>query len=312
MRCPTTEDMTSRELVILLGLALAACGHLLVHELLGVANAWVRTDDCFRRHGARLAGLSLTPAAVARQPRLQGVRTGLVSTPGSPFGVVAAPNGGWSFMATMGRGIDVLSDRRFLPRVVHTVTLRGDAAVGETITRDGRYVLAADDGGPVVLDAERDEQGRDDAVLGRLRAPSGGAGAIEVATSADGRFAFVTLEGAGRMAVFNLGAALAGHFRASEFVGDVPLGEAPVGMALVDHDTRIVVADSNRFAAAGARAELTVVNAAAALAGRPAVAGSLPAGRFPREEAVEPGGRTLLVGNVAPGQLEAVDTARLP
>jgi hypothetical protein len=44
---PTTRDMTSRELIILAGLALAACGHLLVHELLGVASAWVRIDARF-------------------------------------------------------------------------------------------------------------------------------------------------------------------------------------------------------------------------------------------------------------------------
>jgi hypothetical protein len=75
---------------------------------------------------------------------------------------------------------------------------------------------------------------------------------------------------------------------------------------------RIVVADSHRFGAPGAHAELTVVNVAAALAGRPAVAGSLPAGRFPREMAAEPDGRTLLVGNFQSSQLEAVDIARLP
>lgn len=39
--------MTSRDLVILVGLALAAWGHLLVHELLGMATAWVRVDDRF-------------------------------------------------------------------------------------------------------------------------------------------------------------------------------------------------------------------------------------------------------------------------
>jgi DNA-binding beta-propeller fold protein YncE len=354
--------------------------------------------------------------AVAAQSRLHDVRTAFVSTVGSPFGVVTAPSGGWAFMATLGHGIDVLSDRGFVPKVVHQVALPGDAAVGETITRDGRYVLAADNGGAVVVDAGRAEQGRGDAALGHLRAPKGGAGAIEVATSSDGRFAFVTLEGTGAMAVFNLRAALADQFRAASFVGDVPLGiapvgmalspdgrwlyvtsevgagahgrygslkvidvhtaethpgraavvssavagcgpvrvvvsadggtvwvtaresdallafsaaklrsdpahallarvrvgEAPVGLALVDHDTRVVVADSNRFGRRGDHSELTVVNAAAALAGRPAIAGSLPAGAFPREEAVVPDGHTLLVGNFQSGQLEAVDTTRLP
>ena len=44
---PTTNDMTSRELIILTGLALAAWGHLLVHELCGMATAWVRMDAWF-------------------------------------------------------------------------------------------------------------------------------------------------------------------------------------------------------------------------------------------------------------------------
>jgi hypothetical protein len=54
--------MTSRELVILTGLALAAWGHLLVHELLGVATAWVRIDERFPpawRSSPRLAGACL-------------------------------------------------------------------------------------------------------------------------------------------------------------------------------------------------------------------------------------------------------------
>ena len=50
----------------------------------------------------------------------------------------------------------------------------------------------------------------------------------------------------------------------------------------------------------------------AALARRPALAGLLPAGRFPREMAPEPGGRTLLVTNFASGQVELVKVAGLP
>ena len=385
------------------GAALTACG----------AGSGSGSGSAAAVHSRRVAPATCS-RAMAAQPRLHGVRTAFESTDASPFGVVSALGTRWSFLATMGAGIEVMSDRSFLPRVSQAVSLPGDDAVGDTITRDGRYVLAADDGGAVVIDAHRAEQGRGGAVVGHLRAPGGGAGAIEVATSADGRFAFVTLEGSGRMAVFDLSAALADHFRTSSFVGDVPLGiapvgmalspdgrwlyatselgapsarygslkvidvhtaethparavvatavagcgpvrvaassdgrtvwvtaresdvllafsaaklrtdpahalradvrvgEAPVGLALVDHDSRVVVADSNRFGARGARSELTVVNAAAALAGRPAVVGSLPAGLFPREMAVEPGGRTLLVGNFQSRQLEAVDITRLP
>ena len=39
--------MSTQELVICAGLALAAWGHLLLHELFGAASAWVRIDTRF-------------------------------------------------------------------------------------------------------------------------------------------------------------------------------------------------------------------------------------------------------------------------
>ncbi len=56
---PTTEDMTSRELIILFGLALAGWGHLLAHELWGADAVWVRLDTRF-------------PAAWRSHPRFAG------------------------------------------------------------------------------------------------------------------------------------------------------------------------------------------------------------------------------------------------
>ena len=72
------------------------------------------------------------------------------------------------------------------------------------------------------------------------------------------------------------------------------------------------MADSNRFLARGATSSLAVVNVGAALTGRPVLAGLLPAGRFPREMAPEPGGRALLVTSFASGQVELVNVAGLP
>jgi hypothetical protein len=54
------------------------------------------------------------------------------------------------------------------------------------------------------------------------------------------------------------------------------------------------------------------VRAAPVLAGKPALAGYVRAGGFPREMALEPDGRTLLVGNFSSGQLESVTVADLP
>ena len=39
--------MINQALVILTGLGLAAWGHLLIHDLLGTADAWSRVDELF-------------------------------------------------------------------------------------------------------------------------------------------------------------------------------------------------------------------------------------------------------------------------
>ena len=65
-----------------------------------------------------------------------------------------------------------------------------------------------------------------------------------MAASPDGRFAFVTLEDSQRAAVFNLGAALSRGFGPADYVGSIPLGLAPVGMARCSPDGRWLYATS--------------------------------------------------------------------
>ena len=358
--------------------------------------------------------------ATARSPSLPGVRTAMVSVSASPFGVAVTPDGRWAFLA-VGASIEVLRTGPSLtPAEVATIPVPG-RPLGVTLTRDGRYLLAASGSGAVVLSVARAEQGRADAVLGTLNdpqnQPAGPSGAIEVAVSADGNYAFVTQEDNFQAAVFNLHHALTQGFGSGDFVGTIPLGlapvglavspdgrwlyatsevsrqgnpqgekgtltvinvaraetdpaasvvatvpagcnpvrvitsadgrevwvtarasddllcfsaaalqadpsralvaivrvgEAPVGLMLVRDGSLIVVADSNRFGAAGATSDLSVVNVAAAVAGKPAVAGVIPAGGFPREMALEPDGQRLLVSNYMSGQLEAVSIPSIP
>jgi hypothetical protein len=92
----------------------------------------------------------------------------------------------------------------------------------------------------------------------------------------------------------------------------VRVGEAPVGLALVDDDRVVVVAGSNRFDVPGETTGLTFVDATAMLDGKPALLGVVPAGLFPRELSLEGDGHTLLVTNFASGQVEAVNTQGLP
>lgn len=374
-------------------------------------------------------------------------RTAFLTLGGSPFGVAVTPDGRWALVDELGGNPAGSGATGFFPRLVRTTPVpqraggnapRANAgrvvllsatspvpnlvrtipvphqAVGNSLTADGRYLLIADGGdGATVLSVRRVESGDPDPVLGTLTAGSGsGGGAIEVASSRDGRFAFVSLEDSDQLAVYNLKAALSDQFRKSAYVGSIPLelapvgmavspdgrwlyatseegsggegtlsvisiedaerdpahavvatvpahcspvrvvvsadgstvwvtaresdqllafsasrlrsdpdhaliaavrvGEAPVGLALVDQGRDVVVADSNRFGAPGAHAALTVVTAAAALEHRAAVIGSIPAGAFPREMALEPDGKILLVGNFASDQLEAVSVGSLP
>jgi DNA-binding beta-propeller fold protein YncE len=347
----------------------------------------------------------------------------MVRIAGNPFGVAALDD--WSFVDELNGGVVVVSDVESTPRVLRTIAVPGEA-LGNSVTRDGRYLLVADGGGGAsVLSVARAEAGSGHALLGRLRQPVGstaGGGAIEVTSSNDGRYAFVAIENADAVAVYDLHAAIADHFDKRTYVGSVPLGPTvvglavspdgrwlyatseqgnssrspgtlsvvpqgtlsvisvtkaerhpavavvatvgahcspvrvvvsadgstvwvsaresdqvlayssrklltdpkrallaavrvgaePVGLALVADGRDLVVADSDRYAAPGERADLNVVDASAALAHRPAIVGSIPAGAFPREMAVEPNGKALLVSNFGSGQLEKVSIATLP
>ena len=272
------------------------------------------------------------------------------------------PTRGYAFVANLSGALDVLADHDSTPHLIHKIGLGGGEPVGVTLTADGRYLLMADGGdGAYVVNVARAEAGVKGALLGTLTAGKSGrlgGGAIEVAASRDGRYAFVLLEDSGKIAVYRLAAAITGRFAKSTYVGAIPngpgagwagrlprralallnqrdcrrtrpawvgrgrlaqrdqreyrqrdparsvvattsagcnpvrvavssngqdvwvtaresdellafsasklaahakqaelakvrVGEAPVGLALVDHDTRVIVADSNRFDAAG-------------------------------------------------------------
>ncbi len=351
--------------------------------------------------------------AVARGPSLPSADPTFTNVGGEPFGVAATR--GYVFVANLAGGLDVLADHDSAPHLIHKIGLRGGEPVGASLTADGRYLLMADGGnGAYVVDVARAEAGAKGALLGRLTSSTSRrfGGAIEVTASRDGRYAFVSLEDSDQIAVYKLAAAIAGHFARSTYVGAIPtglapvglavspdgrwlystseiggpgartsgqvgslsvisvqtaerdpakavvattsagcnpvrvvvsangqdvwvtaresdellafsaakleahskdaelanvrVGEAPVGLALVDGGSRIVVADSNRFGAAGRSSGLMIVSTAAALAHRSAIVGTVKSGLFPREMALEPAGTVLLVGNFASGTLEAV------
>ncbi len=207
----------------------------------------------------------------------------------------------------------------------------GVAPVGMAVSPDGRWLYATSEIAPgaprpapagpgtgpsgvllaegslTVISLRRAETDPAGSIVSTVEA---GCSPVRVITSADGGVVWVTARESDRLLGFSAARLLTDPARS--LVASVPVGEAPVGLALVDGGTRIVVADSNRFGAPGAASSLAVVNVAAALANRPALAGYLPAGGFPREMALEPDGTTLLVANFSSQQLEAVGVAGLP
>jgi len=196
----------------------------------------------------------------AGRPRLPGVRVAMTAVRDGPFGMALTSDGRWGFVA-VGAGVEVLRfDRSLVPVPVRTIPLPGSPG-GEAITPDGRYLLVADGAGAAVLSVARAEAGTPGAVLGTLSAAAAaraGHGpatprqgqaaalletAVEVAVSPDGRFAFVSLEYASQVAVFNLARALADGFGAADDVGRIPLGESVAGLA-VSPDGRWLYATS--------------------------------------------------------------------
>lgn len=96
-------------------------------------------------------------------------------------------------------------------------------------------------------------------------------------------------------------------------VGRVPLGTAPVGVAVIENGRKIVVTNSNRFAADSTdRQTLNVVDASKISSGAGAVIGIIPAGAFPREMRVTSDGRVLLLTNFGSRSVQMIDLTRLP
>ena len=189
----------------------------------------------------------------------------------------------------------------------------GVAPVGMAISPDGRWMYATSEGGVgafrgtvKVIDVATAERDPARAVLATARAQCS---PVRVVVAAGGRTVWVTARESDQVLAFS--ATKLRTDPAHALLTAVRVGEAPVGLALVDGGRDLVVADSNRFGSAGARAQLTVLSTPAALAHRPAILGTVPAGSFPREMALEPDGRTLLVGNFGSDQVEAVGVAGL-
>jgi DNA-binding beta-propeller fold protein YncE len=260
--------------------------------------------------------------AVATAPELH-VRRAMVGLPASPFGVASV--GRFSFVTVGGytglNELQVFRDDGFRPRFVRRIVLPIQGAAGVTLTPDKRELLVAAGSGTVVVDVDRVERGSDGAVLGSLQAvgvsdrgtldPSS---AIEVVVSPDGNYAFVSLEYAGVIAVFDVQRARATGWRRSGFVGAIPVGLVVVGLAMSpDGHTLYATRAARRVGEVQPQpGTLDVIDVARAERHpRTAVVARVAAGCDPVRVAATPDGNTVWVTARASDALLGFSAARL-
>jgi serine/threonine-protein kinase len=143
-----------------------------------------------------------------------------------------------------------------------------------------------------------------------VKTVNAGCGPARVITSPDGKEVWVTAGGGNTLEAFSAGKLLTDTRHA--LIAKVPVGQIPLGLVLVSNGKRMVVADSNRDNVGTAKPGLAVIDVDKALAGQPAVLGTIKSGLAPRQFALEPNGKTLLVTNTQSGQVEAVNVGQLP
>ncbi len=188
--------------------------------------------------------------------------------PSMPFGVAVMPDDHWGFVTLAGSvgvvRIGAAGPARLVRRIPDVP--RTGPSAGAVLTPDGRYLLAVNHlvDGITVISTAAAERGGKDPVLGQVTVPGGRiAGVIEVTVTPDGRYAFVSEEGADKVAVFNLSRALAGHYGTASYVGAIPTQFAPVGLA-VSPDGKWLYSTSEATGTTGNVGSLSVISVARA------------------------------------------------
>jgi DNA-binding beta-propeller fold protein YncE len=184
----------------------------------------------------------------------------------------------------------------------------GPAVVGSVLSPDGRYLYVTSEaasqkvftnGVLQVIDVAKAER---DPAASVVAAVNAGCQPVRVALSDHGSLAWVTARGSDALLAFDtrdLRTSPAHALRA-----DVRVGPQPVGVVLTDCGQFALTADSARFTGPNSPQTVSVVNTHAALAGRPALIGTIPAGKFPREFGYDPVTGDVILSNYLSSTVE--------
>jgi DNA-binding beta-propeller fold protein YncE len=139
-------------------------------------------------------------------------------------------------------------------------------------------------------------------VVARLAA---GCSPVRVAVTANGSTVWVSARGDDRVIAFD--AAKIRTDASHALIAQAHVGSAPVGIALLAHDTLLAVANSNRFDTGSTASTVTVLQ----LGTTPSQRSSFATGSFPREFSVSPDGSVLYLTNFNSRTVELIDVTRL-
>jgi serine/threonine-protein kinase len=263
--------------------------------------------------------------------RVRDLEAGLTAPLGSltsPGGkgalqVVPSPDDKFAFVALQNSGnVAVFNLHKALTSgfgpadFVGMIPMRSDPT-GMAASPDGRYLyvvsglagtaLQSGMGTLAIVDMHKAETSPESSVV---KVDNAGCGPARVLASPDGKYVWVTSGGGNTLEAFSAAKLLSDSGHA--LVAKVRVGQIPLGLVLVSNGTQMVVADSNRDSVGTSSADLMVIDVDKALAGKPALVGTIKSGLAPRQFALEPNGKTLLVTNTGSGQVEAVNVGQLP
>ena len=245
-------------------------------------------------------GCSIAAATAKRLPSTRSIS--VPNSSGNPFGIAISHDGKVVFVST-DTTVEVFkvgSDGSLTHAWDYPIegSSPQHQATSELVTNDGRYLLVAVDDGIAVIDAKAAERGGSSVNVGLLEVPglTGYGRAVGVAVTPDDRYAFVALQFADKVGVFNLAKALKTRDFGAAYIGTLDVGTQPVGLA-VSPDGQTLYA-TNFVADAAVPGKLTVISVARATSKheiKTAVMTRVPAGCHPARIVVTGDGKTVWV-----------------
>jgi DNA-binding beta-propeller fold protein YncE len=193
----------------------------------------------------------------------------------------------------------------------------GLAPVGMTLSPDGRLLYVTSEGPDVMGGLEPMPYGllqvinvakaETDPMAARVAKVRAGCQPVRVQLSDGGALAWVTARGSNALLAFDTARLATEPSHALQAV--VGVGMAPEGVLITGNGRYALTADSARFTAPGEPQVVSVIDTAAALAGRKALIGTVPAGAFPREFAYDPVTHQAVLTNFGSATVETFPAA---